>query len=131
MATKTSTPKNSPASQKILIIEDEKPLAHALQLKFKNQGYDVTLSEDGEQGLDIAKNGKFDAILLDLIMPNMDGFTFLEQLDSKSKKTPIIVLSNLSQAEDKSRAEQMGVAGYFVKSNTPIAQIISTVRSVL
>lgn len=119
------------AGKKILIIEDEKPLAHALQLKFKNQGYEVTLAEDGQKGLEIAKGGKFSAILLDLIMPNMDGFTFLEQLGDKSKKTPIIVLSNLSQSEDKGRAESMGVIGYFVKSNTPIAKIISSVQSAI
>lgn len=119
------------AGKKVLIIEDEKPLAHALQLKFKNQGYDVILAEDGQQGLDLAKKGKYDAILLDLIMPNMDGFTFLEELGSKAKKTPILVLSNLSQAEDKGRAESMGVVGYFVKSNTPIAKIISSVQSTL
>lgn len=131
MVEKQKTSSEAKAGPKILIVEDEKPLAHALQLKFKNQGYDVLLAEDGKIGLEIAKTQKFDAILLDLIMPNMDGFSFLEKIGDVIKKTPVIVLSNLSQAEDKNRAESMGAKGYFVKSNTPISSIIETVRTAI
>ena len=87
----------------------------------------MLLAEDGQKGLEAARSGKFALILLDLIMPHMDGFTFLEEFGKK--KTPIIVLSNLSQEEDKARAEQMGVVEYFVKSNTPIAKIITAAKS--
>ena len=117
------------AGKKILIVEDEKPLAHALQLKFTNEGYDVTLAEDGQVGLSSARSQKFDLILLDLIMPHMDGFSFLEEMGKK--KVPIIVLSNLSQGEDRTRAESLGAAGYYVKSNTPIIKIITAAKSVL
>jgi CheY-like chemotaxis protein len=65
-------------------------------------------------------------ILLDLIMPQIDGFTFMEQL---KKKSPIIILSNLGQEEDKERAKQLGAVDYFVKSNTPIVEIIKKVQS--
>ncbi len=65
-------------------------------------------------------------ILLDLIMPQMDGFTFMEQL---KKKTPVIILSNLGQDEDKERAKQLGAVDYFVKSNTPITEIIKKVKA--
>ncbi len=109
-------------------MEDERPLAHALELKFSHDGYDVTIATDGQEALKVANSTKFDAILLDLIMPNMDGFTFLEQL---KKKTPVIILSNLGQDEDKERAKALGAKDYFVKSNTPITQIIKAVQAFL
>ena len=114
------------AGKKVLIVEDERPLSHALELKFTHEGYEVVIATDGAEALKIANTTKFAVILLDLIMPNMDGFTFMEQLKNKS---PIIVLSNLGQDEDKARAKELGAIGYFVKSNTPITEIIKTVKS--
>ena len=116
------------AGKKILIVEDERPLAHALELKFTHEGYDVTIATDGAEALKIANSGSFVVILLDLIMPNLDGFGFLEQM---KKKTPVVVLSNLGQDEDKERAKSLGAVGYFVKSNTPITDIISKVKSII
>lgn len=113
-------------SKKILIVEDEHPLAHALELKFTHEGYNVTITVDGAEGLRFANATKFDMILLDLIMPQMDGFTFMEKL---KKKAPIIILSNLGQEEDKERAETLGAVDYFVKSNTPIVEIIKKVKA--
>ncbi len=116
------------AGKKILIVEDERPLAHALELKFSHEGYGVTIATDGAEALKIANAGTFAVILLDLIMPNLDGFGFLEHM---KKKTPVIVLSNLGQDEDKQRAKALGAAGYFVKSNTPITEIIAKVKSII
>jgi len=120
--------KKTPAKKgkKILIVEDERPLAHALELKFSHEGYDVTIATDGAEGLKMANAEKFNMILLDLIMPEMDWFTFMEQL---KKKTPIIILSNLGQEEDKERAKKLGAVDYFVKSNTPIVEIIKKVKA--
>lgn len=113
---------------KILIVEDERPLAHALELKFSHEGYEVTIATDGAEGLKIANATTFSMILLDLIMPQIDGFTFMEQL---KKKSPIIILSNLGQEEDKERAKKLGAIEYFVKSNTPITEIIKKVKAVI
>ncbi|MCA9370971.1 MAG: response regulator, partial [Candidatus Peregrinibacteria bacterium] len=69
--------KESPAKKKgkkVLIVEDERPLAHALELKFSHEGYAVTIATDGAEALKQANSGTYDTILLDLIMPNMDGF---------------------------------------------------------
>ena len=120
--------KKTPAKKgkKILIVEDERPLAHALELKFSHEGYDVTIATDGAEGLKMANAEKFNMILLALIMPEMDGFTLMEQL---KKKTPIIILSNLGQEEDKERAKKLGAVDYFVKSNTPIVEIIKKVKA--
>ena len=117
--------------KKILIVEDERPLAHALELKFAREGFESTIAENGSDGLETAKKEKFDIILLDLIMPGMDGFAFMEQYIPKHKNVPIIVLSNLGQQEDEERALKLGAKAYYVKSNTPIAQIVSNVKSAL
>ncbi|MFA6523770.1 MAG: response regulator [Candidatus Peribacteraceae bacterium] len=118
-------------SRTILIVEDEKPLAHALELKLGHEGYAPTVALSGPKGLEEALTGKYDLILLDLIMPEVDGFAILQEMATKKVKTPVIVLSNLGQDEDKKKAEGFGVIAYFVKANTPIADIVKKVKTIL
>lgn len=113
----------------ILVVEDEKPLAHALQLKLTHEGYDVTVANTGEDGLKEIMKNNYDLILLDLILPGMDGFSVLEQ--AKSRKASIIVLSNLGQEEDRKKAEELGAKNYLVKSNVPLTEIVKVVRAAL
>lgn len=115
--------------KRILIVEDERPLAHALELKFQHEGYDTKICTNGVEAIAEAKTGMYSIILLDLIMPEMDGFTFLSQVDPA--KVPIVVLTNLGQEEDRNKAKELGAKDYFVKSTTPIAQIVSIVKSLL
>ncbi len=117
--------------KKILIVEDERPLAHALALKMEHEGYAVTVAGNGDEGLKNATGGTFDLILTDLIMPGVDGFAILEALKTKGGKTPVIVLSNLGQEEDKKRALDLGAKGYYVKANTPIADILKVVKETI
>ncbi|HLD32204.1 MAG TPA: response regulator [Candidatus Peribacteraceae bacterium] len=114
--------------KKILIVEDERPLAHALELKFQHEGFDTTVCVNGKDALEEALKNKYDMILLDLIMPQMDGFTFMEELKSRKKNYKIIILSNLGQDEDRMRSKELGAIDYFVKSNTPITDIIKRVK---
>lgn len=115
--------------KKILIIEDEKPLAHALELKMTHEGYETTVASTGRQGLEEASTGKYDLILLDLILPEIDGFAILEALKEKKLKPVIVVLSNLGQDEDRKKAEEFGVKNYLVKSNVPLADIVKVVKA--
>lgn len=129
-------PKEKPTSptkakKKILIVEDERPLAHALELKMMHEGYDTHVASTGEEGLKEASTGKYDLILLDLILPGIDGFTILENLKGKKSKTMVIVLSNLGQDEDRKKAEEYGAKQYLVKSNVPLADIVKVVKSIL
>ena len=117
--------------RKILIVEDEKPLAHALALKMQHEGFDPHVALHGMEGLAEALTGIFEIILLDLIMPELDGFSLLQQLRAKGVLTPVIVLSNLGQDEDKAKAKALGAADYFVKANTPIADIVKRVKSII
>jgi DNA-binding response OmpR family regulator len=120
-----------PDGKKILIVEDERPLAHALELKVGHEGYQTHVSLTGAEGLKEALTGGYDCILLDLIMPEMDGFTLLQELNAKKIKTPVIVLSNLGQEEDRAKAKSFGVVDYFVKANTPIVNIVKRVKEVI
>lgn len=117
--------------KRVLIVEDERPLAHALELKFSHEGFETHVCGNGLEGLKEAQTGKYAIVLLDLIMPQMDGFAFLQELKDKKVKTPVIVLSNLGQDEDKTRAMGLGAVGYFVKSNTPITEIITQVKKAI
>ncbi|MEI8229596.1 MAG: response regulator [Candidatus Peregrinibacteria bacterium] len=130
-ATPTTGVPAAPTGPHILIVEDERPLAHALELKFRHEGFQTTIAMDGEEALKVAVAGDFKVILLDLIMPRMDGFTFLQELRKQGSSCPTIILSNLGQDEDKERAKQLGGVGYFVKSNTPIMEIVKQVQSII
>ena len=124
-------PSSGGGKKKILIVEDERPLSHALELKMTHEGYEVQTALSGAEGLRESLTGKYDLILLDLIMPEIDGFGVLQSLKDKGITAPVIVLSNLGQEEDKVRAKSLGAIDYFVKANTPILEIVKKVKSVL
>ncbi len=118
-------------TQKILIIEDEKPLAMALDLKLRDAGFDVETAYDGVEGLEKLAKNKYDLILLDLIMPRKDGFTVLAEMRERNDKTPVIALTNLSQKEDLDKVREYGVDKYFVKSDMPLHEVVSEVQAFL
>lgn len=118
-------------SKKILVAEDEKPMANALSMKLGRVGFEVVNAYDGEECLDYFSKGKFDLILLDIIMPKLDGFKVLEKLKELKSNTPVIVLSNLSQEDDEKKARSLGAVDFFIKSNTPIINIINKVQEFL
>jgi len=118
-------------AQKILVAEDELPLARALQMKLTNAGYEVRVAVDGQEALDVLAKEKFDLLLLDLMMPRVDGFAVLAKIDTSLPGMRIMVLSNLGQEEDRKRVAAHGVTDYFVKSDTPIADIITRVNTIL
>jgi len=119
---------DSDGKKRILIVEDERPLAHALELKLGHDGYETTTASNGIEGLEQAKSGGYDLMLLDLILPEMDGFTLLKKLKEEGSELPVVILSNLGQEEDKERVRDYGVAQYCVKSNMPLAAIVNTIK---
>lgn len=117
----------------ILIAEDDKFIASAYRVKFVNQGWDVKIASNGQEVLDFLKTNKPDLILVDLIMPVMDGFEVLENIGKLEglKKVPVIVASNLSQKEDKSRALKLGATDYFVKSEMTLDSLVEKIKNLL
>lgn len=117
-------------TKKILIIEDERPLARALELKLTHVGFETKTAVNGEEGLAILQEESFDLILTDLVMPKVDGFAVLTALRERGNTTPVIVLTNLSQAEDESRARTLGAAGFLVKSDISVSEIVERIKYV-
>lgn len=114
--------------KKILILEDEKPLAHALELKLTHEGFDVVTTDNGETGISILEKENFDLVLSDLIIPGIDGFGVLEMIRAKKIKIPVIVMTNLNQDEDRKRATDLGAVEFFVKSNSTLSEIVEVVK---
>jgi DNA-binding response OmpR family regulator len=118
---------------KILVVEDETFLVKIYAVKLKKEGYDVSIANDGEQAVKMASEVQPDLILLDLILPKMNGFEALERMRANpvNKSTPVIVLSNLGQEEDIKRAEALGADDYLVKANFSIQDIVAKIRETL
>jgi len=114
----------------VLIIEDEKMLSEMYKTKFEMEGFAVKQSFDGKDGLEKAKSGKPDIVLLDIILPKLDGFLVLKELkeDPAMKKTPVLLLTNLGQDDDIKKGKSLGADGYFVKANHSPAEIVEQVR---
>jgi DNA-binding response OmpR family regulator len=117
--------------KKVLIAEDDRPIAKALELKLKNSGFEVVVCANGDEAMTAVETSNFDIILLDLMMPKKDGFSFLEEMAVKNIHTPIIILSNLSQDDDMQKAKKLGAVDYFVKSNTPLVDIVANIKKIL
>ena len=100
---------------KLLIIEDSQRLLRSLGSGLKKVGYAVDLVADGVDGLDYARLNDYDAIILDLMLPGMDGLTILRKLRALGKQTHILILSAKDQVEDRIRGLQLGADDYLVK----------------
>ena len=100
---------------RILYVEDEKYLADAVVHMLKKDGLDVDWAADGEEGLELAMKPIYDAIILDIMLPKMSGFDILRTIREQKVKTPVIMLSALSQAEDKIRGLDYGADDYLAK----------------
>ena len=116
--------------KKLVVVEDDPFLSKVYKSKFEDSEFDVSFATDGLEGLEIIKKNKPDLVLLDLIMPKMDGFEVLEAIrkNSEIKNTKVIVLTNLGQDEDEKRCAELGVLEYIVKSDIPIGEVIEKVN---
>ncbi|MBI4652655.1 response regulator [Candidatus Kuenenbacteria bacterium] len=118
---------------KILIIEDDLFLRRLCQKKLEKEGFEVVLAEDGKEGIEQAKKNIPDLILLDIILPNTDGFEVLKILkeETSTKLIPIILLSNLGQKEDIDRGLSLGATDYLIKAHFSPQEIVDKVKETL
>lgn len=119
--------------KKILIIEDDAFLKNLESAKFNREGFEVmpaTTSEDVERALAQAIP---DVVLLDLVLPGVDGFGILEKLkkDEKTKNVPVIIFSNLSEQKDVERAKALGALEYIVKANYTLDEIAQKIKGIV
>lgn len=117
----------------VLLVEDDSFLANIYKTKFELENFKVTVAGNGELGLKEAKKKKPDIILLDILLPKMDGFTVLEQLkqDSDLKDVPVILLTNLGQKDDVKKGLELGAKDYLIKAHFKPSETVEKVRNVL
>jgi len=119
--------------KKILFIEDEAAIHKTFSDALSKEDYEITSALDGEIGLRLAKEKKPDLILLDLVLPKMNGFEVLSALkaDEATKAIPVIVLTNLEQMEDIQKAIDLGARTYLVKANYDLAEVVDMVKKAI
>lgn len=115
---------------KILIVEDDAALREALVTTFTTEGFEASGASDGQEGLKQVAEKKPDLILLDIVMPKMDGITMMHKLQEKpgTKNIPIIFLTNLSDVETISKVVKQGMFDYLVKTEWDIDELVNLVR---
>jgi len=114
----------------ILLIEDEEILANLLVKRLKEEGYNISLAKNGEEGLVRIKDEKPDLILLDIVMPKKGGFEVLEEMQKnpEMKDIPVVVISNSGQPVEISRALELGVKDYLIKTQFNPEEVIKKVK---
>ena len=120
------------AKKTILLAEDEALIASLYKLNFEKKGAEVVLARKGNEALEILKKMTPDVLLLDLLMPEVNGFDVLKSLaEDKKKKFPIIMMTNLSQQSDKKECMALGGKEYLIKSDLSADEIWTTVEKYL
>lgn len=121
-------------AKKILLIEDDKFLSGILIKRLQDAEFEARLSETATDALNLLKQEKVDLILLDLILPGMNGFDFLKEIKTNNPELteiPVIVLSNLGQEEEINRAKQLGAKDFLIKAHYTTKEIIEKVKEFL
>lgn len=119
--------------KKILLVEDQKFLIEPLTQELQAANFEVIQAFDGKQGLDLAISTHPDLILLDIIMPVMDGITMLKnlRLDDWGKTAQVIILTNLTNPEMLESARTENVADYLIKSNWEMKDVVNMAKQLL
>ena len=123
----------SETKKKILLVEDEAMIVEMYKLRFNEDGFEVLVTDKGSEAIKLAKEEKPNIILLDIILPEMDGFAILEQLkgSAATKKIPVIMLTNLGQESDQKKGTEGGADSYLLKaSNTP-AEVVKEIKKLI
>ena len=118
---------------RVLIVEDDVLVKRMYQQALQFDGFDVDLAADGKEGLDKVKERKPTLILLDIMMPKMNGLQFLEEVkgDPATKNIPVIVLTNLSGTQDVQKALELGAVKFIVKSQYKPKQVVAMVKEII
>jgi len=117
----------------IVFVEDESSLQKILGEALSKEGYNVTSALDGATGLNTIKALKPDLVLLDLILPKIDGFEVLKKIksDPEIKKIPVVVLTNLEGVEDIDKALELGATTYLVKENYSLEEVVEKIKKAI
>jgi len=118
---------------KIAIIEDDMAIVQMYRMKFEHEGYEVATAPDGSSGLELISSFKPDVVLLDLMMPNMNGLDMLKQLRSQAngRDAKVVVLTNMGDTETATRVYKMAADDYIVKAEMTPKQVTERIQTLL
>lgn len=121
---------NQQPQKKILLVEDDDSLANVYMMRLEVEGFEIRRATNGEEALDAAREYRPDLILLDIMMPKVDGFDVLDMLRNtpQTSNIKIIILTALSQDSDRKRAQDLGADDFLVKSQVVIADVINRIK---
>lgn len=127
------TPTKVVLDKKILIVEDDFPMAHVLKLKLTGLGFQVDHAPNGEQAMEYIGKNPYDIILLDLRLPKKSGFEIIQEIRANPqwKDLKIFVLSNLGQKEDLDKALELGADSYLIKADTSIHSLLEKITALI
>ena len=116
-------------AKKILLIEDEEIMVNLLQRKLTQEGYEISVARDGEEGLKLIREVLPDLVLLDIIMPKKGGFEVMEvmQKDKNLKNIPVIIISNSGQPVELDRAKELGAKDWLIKTDFDPQEVLDKV----
>jgi len=123
--------------KKILLVEDDPFLIDIYQKKLKDSGFKVEVAKDGEKALEIVKEKNFDLMLLDIVLPKIDGWKILEEIREMKKekkgleKMKIVIWSNLGEKEDVKKGFSLGAASYLIKANFTPSEVVREIEKLL
>ena len=119
--------------KKILLVEDDPFLLDIYKTKFQEEGFSVQVAEDGEKALKMVGEDMPDILLLDIVLPSMDGFEFLKEIKSndKLKNIRIVLLSNLGQKNEVEKGVALGADKYLIKAHYTPSEVVKEVKKIL
>lgn len=117
-------------AKKILLVEDDEMISSMYKTRMEQSGYEILTANNGNDGLSTALKEKPDIILLDIILPQMDGFSVLQELrgSKKTEKIPVFMLTNLGTEEDREKGKRLGANDYLVKASLTPADILHKIE---
>jgi DNA-binding response OmpR family regulator len=123
--------------RKILLVEDDLFLIDIYQKKLKDSGFEVEVANDGEKALEFLKGNEFDLMLLDIVLPRIDGWKILEEVGKIKKerkgleKMKIVIWSNLGEKEDIKKGFSLGATSYLIKANFTPSEVVKEIEKLL
>jgi DNA-binding response OmpR family regulator len=123
--------------KKILLVEDDPFLIDIYQKKLKDSGFKVEVAKDGEKALEVLKEKNFDLMLLDIVLPKIDGWKILEEIREMKKekkdleKMKIVIWSNLGEKEDIKKGLSLGATSYLIKANFTPSEVVREIEKLL
>src|SRR5713226_4837126 len=128
--TRGDEPRGSESMAKVLLIEDDKDTADEIRAELGDRGFDVDWAANGIEGLDKARSGDAEAMIVDRLLPGMDGLTIIEALRNEGKRTPVLVLSALGAVDDRVRGLRAGGDDYLTKPFATV-ELIARIEALL